>query len=201
MLLVGLFLTAAILGVVSLCAKFLSRPIARLVDRLKSRLFFNGMIRFTLQSYLKFVFVVLAELKYFSKVDTQQRWFLLISPIVLVALPFLFGAIVYKKRCLLTLKTTQAQIGVLYIGIRHYKMMQIMHPSFFLLRRLAFALTLILLEDKPCLVVFLLLELNIIEVAYVCGTDPYNSFYEKRVYLMNQVFMQLALYHLLLNAF
>ena len=120
---------------------------------------------------------------------------------MLVVLPIIFGVTAYKTRGQLSLPVIQAKFGTLYVGIRHYKTVQILYSSFFLLKRLTFALVLVLLEGKPLLVVFSLLQLNVLDVSYICTAVPYNSIYEKRVYLMNQIFMQLVLYHLLLNTF
>ena len=98
----------------------------------------------------------------------MDHWFSLVSIGLLVALPFIFGAIGYRKQGSVTLEATQTKYGSLFAGIRHYKLMQVIYASFFLTRRLSFALVVIFLDDKPLLVVSTILILNLLEVSYIC---------------------------------
>ena len=95
--LIGLLVASVLLMLFGLCTKFLGRPIARLVTLLKAKLFFNVIIRITMQSYLKYTFVILLELKLRDGANYFEHWFSLVSIGLLVALPFIFGAIGFHK--------------------------------------------------------------------------------------------------------
>ena len=97
-LLIGLLLASALLMIVGLCTKFLGRPIARLVKLLKAKLFFNLIIRTSMQSYLKYTFVIVMELTY-KESDTQiEFWFSVVSLGLLSVLPFIFGATAHRNQ-------------------------------------------------------------------------------------------------------
>ena len=90
--------------------------------KLKTKIFWNSILRFALQSYLKNSLAVMFSIYVisFASGDTSivNGIISLILLLVLVTLPILFALILHRNRENLTEEAMKAKIGSLYLGMR-----------------------------------------------------------------------------------
>ena len=94
--------------------------IRQAIEKLKKKLFWNIIIRYSLQSYLTIGFVCIPAMQILSSKRTIEKVYVLSLAVLLILLPLVYGVLLYLKRELMMLEVTKERYGSLYIGIRHF---------------------------------------------------------------------------------
>ena len=121
--------------------------------------------------------------------------------IILSLLPIFYAVLLLHKRKTMTVEATKVKFGSLFQGIRHLSVWQSFYSVIFLLRRMAFVLILVFLDERPFLVVALILESNLAFVCYIGYTDPHNQPSLRNLEILNEMLMQIVTYHLVVTWF
>ena len=173
-----------------------------LLVKLKTKIFWNSILRFALQSYLKNGLAVMFSIYVisFASGDTGivNGIISLILLLVLVSLPILFAIILHRNRENLTDAAMKAKIGSLYLGMRVQTLGQRLYSSIFLTRRLLYAILTVVCINNPNILIHVFLAANILYVVYLGLTSPNDTKLGLRMEYVNESFLQLTTYHLAL---
>lgn len=99
----------------------------RMSQKIKAKFFWNGILRYILQSYLKTSIGCALAFSLISWADTNSTINALMSivfALVLACQPILFACIMERNKDHLFRTKTKAKIGAAYLGIRHYNRAQ-----------------------------------------------------------------------------
>ena len=94
----GLLLLTLLLLLLGLLKKKLNDKLKMVIEKVKAKLFWNAFIRYTLQTYLKIGFVCIPALAILSTKGATQKISIFANVALLLILPGLYAAILYKKR-------------------------------------------------------------------------------------------------------
>ena len=194
LIVVGLFLLILILLVIRVINKNPSPKMKTAIEKVKTKLFWNAFIRSSLQSYLKIAIIAISALTIISQNTMLKTTTAIVNLIVLLVLPVLYGLLMYRKRKEMTLEETNVKYGSLFLGIRHLSIWQAFYSVIFLLRRLIFALIVVILADTPSIVVGFIIALNMTFICYIGQFNPHNTPSSRRIELMNEAFLQTLSY-------
>ena len=125
---------------ICLCRK--SPKCLNIFKQIRAKIFWNTILRFILQSYLKTTIGCLFAVSFISFGDKNKIINAVMSIAMLcflIVIPIVFGAILHKNRTNLHMTAIKEKIGSLYLGMRTTTLSQRLYPSVFLLRRLLYA--------------------------------------------------------------
>ena len=140
-LLVIIFLTVLASLFICLCKKI--PKCLNIFQKIRAKIFWNGILRFILQSYLKTIIgslFAISLISFASKNTTINAIISIVMFCMLVVIPVIFAAILHKHRANLHKSGIKEKIGALYLGMRTTTLSQRLYPSVFLLRRLVYAI-------------------------------------------------------------
>lgn len=128
------------------------------LKKVKTRLFFNPFIRYSLLNYLKYTMVALLALT----VPSREITSIITGSLLLTFLSLLsifYVVLLYKKKLSLGEEKSKAAFGTLFVGLKladkdTHKVLQKsrrvwMYPLFFLLRRMLFMVGMVCLREYP----------------------------------------------------
>ena len=119
--------------------------------------------------------------------------------LTLVALmPLFLARFLHKRRENLAKPELKERYGTLYDGIRTGRPLQYNYSVVFVIRRLFFATITVFLLDFPHLAAQLFCLSNIVYISYFGFARPHDTTLSRRLEYFNEVFLQLASYHLIL---
>jgi len=117
---------------------------------IKNKIFYNAFIRFSLQSFLKFMIAACTTLSLLDWASgLQQGVISILMIVVLLLLPCLYVAVMYKQFVHLDLPSVKARIGSLYLNMNPEKVTSLAYSIFFLLRRSFFVFLTYALTSYP----------------------------------------------------
>ena len=143
-LLVIIFLTVFTSLFICLCKK--CPKCLNIFEKIRAKIFWNGILRFILQSYLKTIIgslFAISLISFASKITTINAIISIVMFCMLVVIPIIFAAILHKNRANLQRSAIKEKIGTLYLGMRTTTFCQRLYPFAFLLRRLVYAILII----------------------------------------------------------
>ena len=115
---------------------------------------------------------------------------------VLCILPAFYWLLLYRNQP--TLPLLRHRIGSLYLGIRHWRPLQILYTPVFLVRRFTYILALVVLREQPVLVICSLLFCNVAYTVYLGAASPQDSPAGRMVEYVNETLFQVIAFHLVL---
>ena len=169
--------------------------------KIKQKIFWNTVLRFVLQSYLKNSLAVLFTISVMN-VSTSTGIMNAVASIVLllvlIVLPIYFAILLHRKRQSLTLEEMKAKIGSLYLGMNVKTVYQRLYSSIFMLRRLLYAILTVSCIDNPNILIHVFLMSNIMYIAFTGYVGPNDTKLARRMEYLNESFLQMTTYHLAL---
>ena len=172
-----------------------------LFTKIKGKIFWNAILRFILQSYLKIALATTFSL-YLASFGTDMEIvnFVLSIAILLILLgmPILFAVVLHKNRNMLSTEELKAKIGSIYLGIRVNNVSHRFYSSVFLIRRMTYAILTIACIYNPNILIHVFLLTNIFYVVYLGWSNPNDTGLGRRMEFLNEVGLQIITYHLAL---
>ena len=112
-----------LVSLICVCVRYNKRgsKLHNLTMKVKKKVFYNSMLRFVLQSYLKTALggvFALVLIKFKTGTDILNAVLAIVMMIILASFPIFFAILLHRKRDILSLDETKEQIGSLYLGIR-----------------------------------------------------------------------------------
>ena len=136
-----IFVIVLLLLFICLCKR--SPKILNIFQKIKAKIFWNSILRFILQSYLKTTLGCLFAISLMSFSEKNKIINAVMTIVMLIALvsfPVLFGVILHKNQGKLDLQEMKDKIGSLYLGMRTNTWLHRINSSVFLFRRLLYAI-------------------------------------------------------------
>lgn len=97
--------------------------------------------------------------------------------ILLALLPVFYARLLIKTKKSVQLERSRKSIGTLYDGTRYWEYSQLMYSVVFLVRRLIFAIAImVMLGKRPQTSIQLTLVQNLMYACYVAHTRPHETF-------------------------
>ena len=174
---IGLLLTICITLLIATLCKQKNPTCTRLAFKMKQKLLWNSVIRYSIQSYLKLSFAnfaVLTTLHWSTFSKAFKSIFALTISIGLFTLPFVY-MLILKDLSKLRDENTIRKFESLMLGIRKYNHMEVFYSVFFLIRRFLFVVLLLSLEAHPAIAISILLLLNIAAMIYLGWVQPHDT--------------------------
>ena len=175
-----------------------------LMAKLKQKLFWNCFIRSSLQAYIKVAFAtfsMLTLLKWETFWGVFKTLVIIVTAMLIVSLPIFYWLVLFRNQEALKVPVLRKKIGSLYVGIRHFKALQVYYTVVFLLRRFVYILILLSLHQTPALVCCLLLLMNTAYIVYLGEALPHTTPTGRIMELINETLFQLVSFHLVLSMF
>lgn len=94
--------------------------------------------------------------------------------LVLLALPFLLNYYILSKRRFLNLKEVKSKYGESYEAFNNKSKYQILFNSYFLMRRLFYALFLVFITEMPIIQAAFLTNTSLVMILYFVEVKPYK---------------------------
>ena len=163
-----------------------------MVAKAKAKIFWNMILRFVLQSYLKNSMAVLFAIYVISFREDKSiinGSISLVLLIVLIALPIAFAVILHRNRDRLDTEPMRAKIGSLYLGVHARTPFQRLYSSVFLSRRLLYAILTVVCINNPNILIHVFLATNILYVVYMGLSNPNDSTLGRRMEYLNESFL------------
>ena len=128
------------------------------IEKLKNKIFFNPMIRYTLLNCLKFNIVAMTAIRR-SQGAAGAIFTAIVIELLFLLIPILYAYILKKKIDMLEEEQNKVTYGTLYKGLCtdagcRNKSLTWLHPIVFMLRRTAFAIITVFLFDYPLVQLF-----------------------------------------------
>jgi hypothetical protein len=191
-LVVLIFVIALLVLCICLCKR--CTKIQNLVKKVKAKIFWNSVLRFILQSYLKTTLGCLFAISLMSFGDKNKIINACMSIAMLIALvgfPFLFAVILHKNRGTLNIQEMKDKIGSLYLGMRTNTWIQRLYSSVFLFRRLMYCILTIVCIQQPNILIHVFLLTNIIYVTYLGYSDVNDTQLARQMEFFNEMGLQM----------
>ena len=195
MLVIGLALVIllVLLLVLSILAKR-HTCIERVFSFLKKKLVYNAVLRFILQSTVKFQIAACTVLSYerltskevFKPTATDQ---IVIASLILSTLSvcsFLFGYILRKNRSKLGQEATKDKFGTLYLGLKPSKEGVVNYSFVFMIRRSFFIAITFALFKQPGLQIQLMIYMTVLYVIYLGYAEFFETKGAKALEIVNE---------------
>lgn len=119
---------------------------------IKTKIFWNTLIRFTLQSFLKLMMgacLTLSLLQWANGGEVQQGITSIVMIVALVLLPFIYVYVMYRKFDDLAMPSVKDRIGTIYNNMNPGKVWALAYATVFLGRRSLFVLLTFTLTMYP----------------------------------------------------
>lgn len=181
--------------------------IKKQVGSIKKKIFWNGMIRFYLQSFLKFSIQTFAFFFGLKRSNIRQVFsifglifFALLSLMIYVLVPYMIYKVLHKHQYQLFLTYNKQRFGSLYLGIKIREFSTILNVFNFLGLRFLFVVLTFSMQFVPGILVNVYMLLNNFNIIYVGWYQPYDTRAQNRIELANSFLLHIVAYHLLLLA-
>jgi len=202
MLVVALVLLVIFLGIAvfSLFKRY-NDSVFQVYTQTKNRIFWNVLIRTSLQSYLKMAFTTVTSLQlmrwsHFGQVVTSLL--AIISGIILVVLPVLYLLVLRRNREQLFMPSVSSRIGALYLGLREKQTSAQAFAIVYLIRRIFFVFLTFTLASTPHLTVQFFMYSILFYMIYLGFSKPHTHLLQWRVGLVNEFLLLTQFYYFLL---
>ena len=151
--------------------------IYRIYRLMKQKIFYNALIRYALQSALKFEMAAFGTIYVSSTISTEGGFDSnSIASWVIIAffglLPLFFGLVMYRKGDDLCYLSVKNQIGSMYSGCKTNSVSALMYSIIFLYRRMTFVIVTYYLRFNTSLQVIFLVISNMIYLCYLIDVKP-----------------------------
>lgn len=114
-----------------------------------------------------------------------------------VIFPFFIIALLFMCFDKLSSELVSARIGSLYEGLRYKNRWALLYNSFFIGRRLIFALIIVMLKDHQALQVIFFFYQCLIVFVYIIHAKPFDDSQLNKIELFNEACILTTAYHLL----
>ncbi len=170
-------------------------------DGFRAKFFWNGAIRYVLQSYLKTAMGATAALVLInwdggSNIANSTQAVIMI--VILAQFPFFFMCVMENNKEQLHKKDMKKKIETLYLGIEIDYWYQRAYSSVFLSRRMLYAVLTVVCRDNPNILIHVFLLSNMVYIVYLGFAEPNDEKLAKRMEFMNESGLQFITYHLAL---
>ena len=177
---------------ISICVKC-CKPGSKLQGiflKVKGKIFWNAILRFILQGYLKISIGTLFALSLVSVSTNMEAVncglsFLVLG--ILMFLPVFFAIILSRNRKNLDSEAMRAKIGSIYLGIRTATKAQRFYSSMFLIRRMVYAILTVACVNNPNILIHVFLLTNILYTVYLGLSSPNDSPLGRRMEYLNEI--------------
>ena len=175
--------------------------------KIKNLIFFNSLIRSFIQGYLNSAVSTTIQIGNLQTSSSSSR--MLASSIgssldfrkttasllliLLIAVPFFFLFFLFRYRSRLEEKSFKDKFGALYMKQNPQKNTSLIFPLLFFLRRLSFALVLILLQNYSGIQMSLLVVINLWYLVYLVAFLPMLLPQDNMIEIVNEGTIQLIL--------
>ena len=194
------FLTSVVLilsGFLELCT--CDQQITQLNGSIKKRLHWNFVIRLLIEAAMEIAFGCYLNFKYgHFNVKLFGAVFNYISTIVLggalLILPF-FILIFYSYNFYrLADEEFESKYGAVYEGLHKTKKSILFYPVFFIIKRISFALSSLLLLNYPLFQLYVLTAMTLIACVYILEYQPFEDPFMNRMEVFNECFTLILIY-------
>ena len=152
------------------------------VANIKKQVFWNGLIRFYLQGFLKFGIQTFTFFFGLKRSNIRQMasilgliFFTLASVVLFVAVPYMIYKTLKRNQYELFLTENKTKFGSLYLGIRIREFSTIINVFNFLTLRFLFVVLTFAMASVPGILVNVYMLLNNFNIIYVGWYQPYDT--------------------------
>lgn len=169
----------------------------------KHKIFYNILIRFHMQSFLKLLLGASQTLSIlnWSAGGAVQGVTSVLLVVVLILLPVLYAYCIYSKFKELYRPSVREQIGTLYLKLNIDRPVALAYSVMFFVRRIIFVTVMLSLAAFPHIQVQAFL---LVSILYLCYLNGFGVLFEARFFsrmeVWNEVFFLYLCYHLVLQA-
>ena len=203
---VCLFIVCLAIGGVYFTLRSRFRPkLVAMAQKLYRAVFWNGIIRTYLQSFLKNSVTI--GLFYFqlqrSKTKPSPSKIGLISlgsSVLFAIIPTIFLAVLLRNRSKLRLKESKERFGSLYLGVKIDQLSTLLQVMEFLAFRFLFVVFTFTMSGVPGILVNVYMLLNNLHIMYLGWVLPFNTQAQNKLELVNSWLLHNVCYCLLLLA-
>jgi hypothetical protein len=185
---IGLVVAIVVAGLLILLARRITQ-IQKVVKMIKEKLFFNSVIRFLIQAYLKFCEIgclSLLNLDFSSSEEIGSS----VAGILIFAFVVIFPLSVFylmrKHRLILEMDAVKPRYGSAYLNIETNKNYAYWLTGIFLVRRLLLAAAVIFLKEIPSIQFIILIISSFLIIIYVIKVKPLSSVYLNGIEVFNE---------------
>ena len=185
---IALLLAIGLIGLLILLAKRVQR-VQVIVNPLKSKLFYNSIIRFLIQAYLKFCEIGCLSLLNFSFNSPSQTGSSIAGIFIFVFVIVFPQAVFYlmqKHRLNLENDAIKTKFGSAYLNIETSKDYAYWLTTIFLVRRLLLVFAAIFMQDTPSIQLVILNVSSLLIMIFVIKVKPLSSAYLNRIEIFNE---------------
>ena len=196
-----ILLIGAAIGMLTLvlhkCWKNLSKKVRKRILTVRSKLMFNPIIRYTLQSYY---LILLSSMYYLKFTFTKEEYASTsntVMSIIFLLIMSIFSFFCYKfmhwNAELLSTKKFKKSFGSLYLPGECYDHKGVLLlPLLFCLRRFATAVVIVWFSEAVILQVFLVSTISLCHSIWAVQTQPMDSTLNNAIFIFNEYFMLFA---------
>lgn len=169
--------------------------------RLKNKVFYNMLIRFSLQSYLKTFVASCTTINLIVWSDSQsmnQGASSIAIVTVLVLLPFIYVYVMCKNSVHLALWSKKERIGSLYVNMNEEKGIALAYSIIFLFRRCFFVFVTFQLTSYAHLQIQLWVLSNVLYLSYLSNDMLFEERLQSRLEMLNELLFLGLCYHMVL---
>lgn len=155
----------------------------------KVKFFWNGAIRYVLQSYLKTSMGALAAtvlINWEGGTNIANSLQAIAMLLVLAQFPFFFMCVMQKNKDNLDSEQMKGKIGTLYLGIKTDSFFQRAYSTIFLSRRFLYAFLTVICRDNPNILIHTFMMSNLMYVVFLGVAEPNDEKLAKRMEFMNE---------------
>ena len=185
MLLILVIILAAIL--VKYCKK--DSCLRKRAMAFRKKFFWNGAIRYVLQSYLKTAMGALAALvliNWEGGTNIANSVQAIAMILILIQFPFFFACVMQRNKDNLHKEEMKEKIGTMYLGIETDTFLQRSYCSVFLSRRFTYAFLTVICRNNPNILIHMFLMTNLIYVVFLGVAEPNVEKLAKRLEYFNE---------------
>jgi len=159
-----------------------------MVTAVKNKLMYNSALRTLLQSYLSLCISAVVSLSYAD--NALQGTTGLILLVLLVICPIGVVYTLTRKRLIpIDHPMTKAKLDSLYLNVEtNGKWLALLHTPLFLVRRLFFALAVVILSGSPLLQIFTTMHVSLVLILFYVTVWPMEDTANNVLQLSNEVF-------------
>ena len=168
---------------------------------IKTKIFWNALIRFSLQSFLKIMMgtcLTLSLLHWVNRGEVMQGVTSILMIVVLVLLPFLYAYVMYRKFDDLWLPSVRDRVGTIYNNMNPEKVSALAYAIVFLGRKSLFVLLTFTLSLYPHLQIQIFTFTTLLYMCYFNFDLLHASRALRNLETVNEYFFLILCYHLLL---